>query len=154
LPAWYVDAQLYKFEQGFRGAHPDDTAGMRMRPMALALPGPEDMKRVAEHVAQLPKKKQKAWSVGGDPARGKVLFAPCVACHGPSGKGNAATKAPPLAGLQDWYLLKQLEHFKTGVRGADPNDTTGIQMKPFAETLDDQGMKDVVAYIATLPWYR
>jgi len=154
LPAWYVDAQLYKFERGFRGTHPKDIAGMRMRPMALALPGPEDMKVVAEHVSHLPKKKTKPSVVGGDPERGRALFAPCVACHGPSAKGNASTKAPPLAGLQDWYLLTQLEHFKTGVRARDPQDETGAQMRPFAEALDEQGMKDVVAYIATLPWYR
>ena len=154
LPAWYVDTQLYKFERGFRGTHPADLAGMRMRPMALAVAGPEDMKKVAEHVAQLPKRKIKSSTVLGDPRRGKALFAPCVACHGPSGKGNAITKAPPLAGLQDWYLLTQLENFKSGVRGADPKDETGTQMKPFADALDEQGMKDVVAYIATLPWYR
>jgi len=154
LPAWYVDAQLYKFERGFRGTHPKDITGMRMRPMALALPGPEDMKAVAEYVSHLPKKKTKPTVTGGDAERGRVLFAPCVACHGPSGKGNATTKAPPLAGLQDWYLLTQLEHFKSGVRARDPQDETGAQMKPFAEALDEQGMKDVVAYIATLPWYR
>src|SRR5690606_24268695 len=107
LPAWYVEAQLSKFEQGIRGTHPNDLAGMRMRPMAMALPGPEDMKLVAEHVAQLPKKKLET-TVAGDPTRGKSLFAPCVACHGPAAKGNVATKAPPLAGLQDWYLLSQL----------------------------------------------
>lgn len=154
LPAWYVDAQLYKFERGFRGTHPKDITGMRMRPMALALPGPEDMKLVAEHVSHLPKKKTKPTVVGGDAERGRALFAPCVACHGPSAKGNSTTKAPPLAGLQDWYLLTQLEHFKTGVRARDPQDETGAQMRPFAEALDEQGMKDVVAYIATLPWYR
>lgn len=154
LPAYYVDAQLYKFERGLRGMHPKDITGMRMRPMALALPGPEDMKAVAEHVSHLPKKKSKPTVVGGDPGRGRELFAPCVACHGPAAKGNETTKAPPLAGLQDWYLLTQLEHFKSGVRAADPKDETGQQMKPFAQALDEQGMKDVVAYIATLPWYR
>jgi len=154
LPAWYVDAQLYKFERGFRGTHPKDVTGMRMRPMALALPGPEDMKTVSEYVSHLPKKKTTPKVVGGDPTRGRVLFAPCVACHGPAAKGNAATKAPPLAGLQDWYLLTQLEHFRSGVRARNPQDETGTQMKPFAEALDEQGTKDVVAYIATLPWYR
>jgi len=154
LPAWYVDAQLYKFDQGLRGTHPKDITGMRMRPMALALSGPEDMKAVAEYVSHLPKKKTKPTVTGGDAERGRALFAPCVACHGPSGKGNETTKAPPLAGLQDWYLLTQLEHFKSGVRARDPRDETGAQMKPFADALDEQGMKDVVAYIATLPWYR
>src|SRR5690606_31116896 len=70
LPGWYIDAQLYKFERGFRGTHPDDIAGMRMRPMALAIPGPEDMKTVAEYVAHLQKKKPAPTGVDGDPERG------------------------------------------------------------------------------------
>lgn len=154
LPGWYVEAQLDKFDRGFRGTHADDIAGMRMRPMALAVAGPEDMKTVAGYVEHLTKKKLKPTVVGGDAQRGKTVFAPCVACHGPAGKGSESTKAPPLAGLQDWYLLTQLKHFKSGVRGADPKDETGAQMVPYASVLSDQDMKDVVAYIATLPWYR
>jgi cytochrome c oxidase subunit 2 len=154
LPSWYVETQLHKFEQGLRGTHFDDIAGMRMRPMALALAGGEDMKRVAAHVAGLQKKKSAPTVTGGNPEHGKQLYATCVACHGPSGKGSDAVKSPPLAGLQDWYLLGQLEHFRKGVRGADPKDETGTQMKPYAEDLaDEQAMKDVVSYIATLPWY-
>lgn len=154
LPAWYVEAQLGKFDSGLRGLHPDDIAGMRMRPMALAISGPEDMKSVAALVEQLPKKKVKHQRVSGDLERGRQLYAPCVACHGPGAKGNSATKAPPLAGLQDWYLVTQLQHFKSGVRGADPKDVTGAQMKPFADALDEQGIKDVARYISSLPWYR
>jgi cytochrome c553 len=155
LPAWYVEAQLHKFERGLRGTHPKDIVGMRMRPMALALAGGEDMKLVATYVQGLQKKKQAPTLTGGDVDRGKQLYAPCVACHGPSGKGSEAVKAPPLAGLQDWYLLGQLEHFKEGVRGVNPKDETGTQMKPYADNLaDGQAMNDVVAYITTLPWYR
>jgi cytochrome c553 len=155
LPAWYVEAQLHKFEQGLRGTHFKDIAGMRMRPMALALAGGDDMKHVARHAAGLQKKKAARTVTGGNSERGKQLYAPCVACHGPSGKGNEQVKSPPLAGLQDWYLLGQLQHFKEGVRGVNPKDETGTQMKPYADDLaDEQAMKDVVSYIATLPWYR
>lgn len=154
LPPWYIEAELHKFQQGLRGTHFDDTNGMRMRPMALALAGGEDMKRVAAYVAGLQRKKSAPTVTGGNVERGKELYAPCVACHGPSGKGSDAVKSPPLAGLQDWYLLGQLKHFKEGVRGVDPKDETGTQMRPFAKDLaDEQAMKDVVSYIATLPWY-
>ena len=34
LPAWYVEAQIHKFRDGTRGAHPDDLPGLRMRPMS------------------------------------------------------------------------------------------------------------------------
>lgn len=154
LPSWYVEAQLHKFEQGLRGTHFEDIPGMRMRPMALALGGGEDMKQVAAVVAGLQKTKSAPTVTGGNAERGKQLYSTCVACHGPSGKGSDAVKSPPLAGLQDWYLLGQLEHFKKGIRGVNPKDETGTQMRPYAENLaDEQAMKDVVSYIATLPWY-
>ena len=34
LPAWYVDAQLKKFEGGIRAYHADDVEGLQMKPMA------------------------------------------------------------------------------------------------------------------------
>ena len=39
-----------------------------------------------------------------DAARGKALYAGCVACHGDSGAGNDALQAPALAGLDAVYL--------------------------------------------------
>lgn len=54
LPEWYVGAQVLKFRQGIRGAHPQDLAGMRMRPMARSLPTDTDVESVAKHVAALP----------------------------------------------------------------------------------------------------
>ena len=51
----------------------------------------------------------------------------------------------------DWYHLAQLKKFKSGVRGSNPQDITGAQMRPMSMLLaDEQMMKDVVAYIKTL----
>lgn len=84
----------------------------------------------------------------GDAAKGKQLYMTCLACHGPNGEGNSALKSPPLAGQEDWYLTSQLKKFKEGVRGADPKDVTGMQMRPMAMTLaDDKAIADVVAHI-------
>ena len=33
LPQWYVEAQLEKYQTGWRGAHPMDTVGIRMKSM-------------------------------------------------------------------------------------------------------------------------
>jgi cytochrome c oxidase subunit 2 len=89
---------------------------------------------------------------GGDATAGKALFAPCAACHGQNAEGNPALKAPVLAGQEDWYLSRQLNYFKTGLRGADERDTFGLQMRPMAMILaTDQAVEDVVAYIKTLP---
>jgi cytochrome c553 len=87
----------------------------------------------------------------GDAERGKTLYATCGACHGPNGEGMEALNAPKLAGQEEWYLVRQLQNFKAGVRGNNPRDTYGMQMAPMAQTLpDDQAMQDVAAYIKTL----
>jgi cytochrome c oxidase subunit 2 len=89
---------------------------------------------------------------GGDATAGKALFAPCIACHGQNAEGNAVLNAPLLAGQEDWYLRRQLNYFKTAIRGADERDTFGLQMRPMAMILaTDQAVEDVIAYINTLP---
>jgi cytochrome c553 len=152
LPQWYIEAELKKFRSGARGTHPDDVTGMMMRPMTRSFHNDGDMKAVAAYVSSLPP------AVGapvlakqGDAARGKTLYTPCTACHGPDGAGNEQVKAPPLNHASDWYLVAQLKKFKDGIRGGSGMDIEGAQMMPMAKTLaDEQAMKDVVAHIATL----
>ncbi|HME69393.1 MAG TPA: c-type cytochrome, partial [Myxococcota bacterium] len=45
-------------------------------------------------------------------ARGKQLFVVCSACHGPDGAGNAQIQAPSIAGLDEWYMVAQLNKFR------------------------------------------
>jgi cytochrome c oxidase subunit 2 len=62
-----------------------------------------------------------------------------------------AMNGPRLTGQYDWYLIRQLQNFKAGIRGSDPKDNYGAQMRPMTMTLaDEQQVKDVVAYIQTL----
>jgi cytochrome c oxidase subunit 2 len=151
LDAWYVERQFHKFKDGVRGADARDIAGLRMRPMARTLATDNDIALVAEYVASMPVIRPEAVLAGGDPDRGKELYATCAACHGPEAAGNEILNAPPLNHSNDWYMLTQLKHFKDGVRGANPDDMTGASMRPMAMTLqDEQAMKDVVAYIQTL----
>jgi cytochrome c553 len=150
LPAWYVQAQLLKFREGVRGAHPQDLAGMRMRPMARTLRGGDDVAAVASYVAGLPPQPPPP-TLAGDVARGAAQYAVCMACHGPNGRGNEALQAPPLVLSNDWYLLRQLQNFVAGVRAGDPaRDATGAMMRPIASGLDESSMRDVIAYIQTL----
>ncbi len=152
LPEWYVERQLTHFRDGIRGTHFDDIAGMRMRPMARWIPSEADVKAVAAYVASLPPVKPAPTLQGGDPARGQTLFTPCTACHGADARGNQALNAPPLSHASDWYLITQLKNFKAGIRGANPQDTTGALMRPMSQLLvDEQAMKDVIAYVMTLP---
>lgn len=91
-------------------------------------------------------------SVAADPEAGKALYATCSACHGAEGAGNAALNSPALAGQKAGYLERQLMHFKDGIRGADPGDTLGMQMRGMAATLaDEAAVTNVVAYIGSLP---
>jgi cytochrome c553 len=152
MDEWYLRAQLTKFRSGARGTHPDDTAGMRMRPMTLSLRSEEDIATVAAYVAGLPPVSPPATLHGGDAARGQALYAPCVACHGADGAGIQQLNGAPLRASSDWYLLRQMQNFRSGVRGTNPLDTSGALMRPMSMTLaDEQAILDVIAYIATLP---
>ncbi|MEH6587989.1 MAG: c-type cytochrome [Halioglobus sp.] len=90
--------------------------------------------------------------IAGDPAIGKGQYAVCSACHGSMGEGNPTLNAPTLAGLQGWYLERQLNYYKNGVRGSHKDDIYGQQMAPMAATLaDDEAVRHMVAYIESLP---
>jgi len=84
----------------------------------------------------------------GDVTAGQATYAVCSACHGPQGQGNPQLNAPKLAGQAGWYLVRQLQNFKQGIRD---KEQFAPQMDAFATTLDDAAMKNVVAYIGSLP---
>jgi cytochrome c553 len=151
MDEWYLKAQLLKFKNGLRGTHPDDVAGMRMRPMAMSLMNDENVAAVAAYVAALPRVAPKVTVEGGDAARGQALYAPCTACHGPDAAGIQAVDGAPLRASSDWYLLKQLHNYRAGIRGTNPADPAGMRMRPMSMVLpDEQALRDVVAYITTL----
>lgn len=150
LPEWYLLQQIHNFRDGVRGQHFDDIAGMRMRPMARTLKDEAEVGKVAATVAAMPKKPA-GGAHAGDPAKGAGYFVTCTACHGADAAGNEALGAPPLAGQDPAYLATQLRNFKAGVRGTDPRDVRGAQMRPMSMTLpDDAAIADVVAHISTL----
>jgi cytochrome c oxidase subunit 2 len=85
-------------------------------------------------------------------AAGQTLYTVCSACHGAQAQGNPALNAPKLSQQAPWYLVRQLQNFKQGVRGADNRDIYAKAMVPMAATLaDDAAIADVVAYIHSLP---
>jgi cytochrome c oxidase subunit 2 len=150
LPAWYVSGQLQKFRGGLRGAHPDDTAGLKMRPMSRTLKSVADVDSVAKYVEALPHSKP-AVMVAGDVAKGQAAFATCAACHGADGAGNEALKSPPIRQLEDWYIVLELGKFKGGIRGYSKDDAQGQQMAGIAAGIaDEAAMRDLAAYIQTL----
>jgi cytochrome c553 len=143
MEAWYLRRQLESFRDGTRGTHPDDTAGQEMQPVGVRL---RDKGGIDEAIAYVSSFEPKAppVTIEGDAARGRNLYVTCESCHGAKGEGNQAIGAPALAARTDWYLVTQLQNYKTGVRD-------NAQMRAIASTLpDQQAIDDVVAYINTL----
>ena len=64
---------------------------------------------------------------------GEELFAACKSCHGVDGYGQENIAAPAIAGLPVWYVEAQLVKFRTGVRGAHPDDFEGLRMRPMSQ---------------------
>jgi cytochrome c oxidase subunit II len=150
LDGWYIRRQIKSYQQRIRGTDKGDQFGVQMAPMANIVADPTTLENVIAHIATLPNKAPPA-TVTGDVARGRKLFQTCALCHGDNGGGTWATNAPRLAGRSDWYLKRQLEYFKSGVRGKHPDDLYGGQMNFMVGALiGDHAIDDVVAYINTL----
>ena len=144
---WYLKRQINDFKDGVRGTHADDLYGMQMRPMAMTLTDDAKIDEVVAYISSLPAPHPVS-TLGGDVAKGAAAYMLCAACHGADAEGNVALNAPALADLPDWYMVTQLQHFKAGVRGADPKDTFGMQMRPMAMTIaDEAAMADLAAFI-------
>jgi len=150
LDAVYVARQLTDFRQGRRGATGDGTPGAQMGAIAKTMTDEASMARVAVYVASLPDVPAPA-TVAGNTATGHAFFASCLPCHGMNGEGGVSAGAPRLAGMSDWYLLRQLEDFRAGRRGGDGAESGAAAMRAIALTLPtEQSLLDVVAYIASL----
>ncbi|MGI9320229.1 MAG: c-type cytochrome, partial [Thiogranum sp.] len=149
-PGWYLERQLRSFKHGLRGADPSDTFGAQMAPMAATLIDDAAIKNMVAYITSLPEAKPAA-TISGDVARGEDIYVTCGSCHGLQGQGIWALNAPRLQGINDWYLERQLKNYKSGIRGAHPQDIYGKQMTLISGVLrSDQAIKDLVAYINTL----
>jgi cytochrome c553 len=73
----------------------------------------------------------------------------CVTCHGVDGRGNEGVQAPRLAGMEPWYLKRQLENFRDGIRGLNPMDEEGLAMQPMAALLTDESIADIVNWVGS-----
>ena len=153
IQPWYLKHELERFRSKLRGTQTGDVSGMEMQPVAMQL-NDQAIDAVAAYVGTFASLAPPV-TVSGDVQHGRKLFTACAACHGPKGEGNDSLQAPALAGQSDWYLVTQLEHFKSGLRGFASEDMPGTQMRAAAAILPDEAaIKDVVSYINTLPKRR
>ena len=149
MKPWYIEQQLQAFKKGWRGKHGDDLIGMEMQPMAAALTD-EQISAVAAYVSRTRSPVPES-TIAGDADAGKRHYTTCAACHGVDAEGKEALGAPALTGINDWYLVRQLENYRSGARGSDPADIYGQQMRASTQLLgDDEAIRDVVRYITTL----
>ncbi|MCB1689401.1 MAG: cytochrome c4 [Halioglobus sp.] len=78
--------------------------------------------------------------------------AACIACHSPTGKGNAPAGFPALAGQHAQYVADQLRAYRKGYD--DPagrtNDGEAMIMRTTASGLSDKEIEAVSSYVAGL----
>ncbi len=148
-PAWYLARQVHNFKQGLRGGAPGDAIASQM----AAIAGPLDattIDNVVAYIATLPGTPPRS-TIQGDAAAGASRYTTCAYCHGATGQGSWSTNAPPLAGMSDWYLARQLQQFRQGHRGRHPQDFNGAQMARMSGTVaEGEPTADLLAYINTL----
>jgi len=121
-----------------------------MAGMVATLADEAAVDNVVAHIQTLPDQPVVP-TINGDVEHGKKLYTVCAYCHGGEGMGRQALNAPKIAGRSDWYLARQLQYFKDGVRGAHQNDFYGFQMGLMSQSLqDEQSVNDIIAYINTL----
>lgn len=64
----------------------------------------------------------------GEAVPAEELYEVCAFCHGPQGQGSERLDTPALAGMEAWYVERQLHNFRDRVRGMHAEDLTGLQM--------------------------
>ena len=143
----YAVAQLQAFKNGTRSE-----PLMLGQVMTLS---DEDMRNLAVYFASMPA----AVKAVADPStvdRGQRLYrggdrdnnsSACIACHGPTGRGNPAAAYPSLKGQYATYTAAQLRAYASGARQSD--GPTKV-MRDIASTLSEDDIVAVSSYIQGL----
>jgi cytochrome c553 len=143
----YLLAQLEAFKNGSR-----NDPLMSSQAMLLSA---EDMRNLAVYFESLP---AAAMAVADTKsiARGEALYrggnedtkvAACLACHGPTGRGNPAAKYPALNGQHAAYAAKQLRDYASNKRQSDGKTR---MMRDIAARLSEEDIVALTAYIQGL----
>lgn len=143
----YLLAQLKAFKDGTR-----NDPLMSSQAMMLSA---EDMANLAVYYESLPAAAQSV-ADASKVDRGAALYrggnknnevSACLACHGPSGRGNPAAKYPALNGQHAAYTAKQLNDYASGARVTDGK--TRI-MRDIAANLKKEDIAALSSYIQGL----
>jgi cytochrome c553 len=81
------------------------------------------------------------------PADAPLAADVCMTCHGGYGQGSEVVGGPKLAGMEPWYLKRQLQGFRSGFRGVEKEYIPAFEMRATAAILSDAEIDQVVADI-------
>jgi cytochrome c553 len=145
--ATYAVTQLKAFKDGLRSDP--------LMTTQAALLSDEDMRDVAVYFESLPKAAM-AVADASMVSRGQALYrggnsdtgvAACMACHGPTGRGNPAAGYPAISGQHATYTAKQLRDYAAGARQSDGK--TRI-MRDIAARLNSDDIDAISSYMQGL----
>jgi len=143
----YLLAQLQAFKAGTRSEP-------LMTSQAMLL-SDQDMADLAAYFESLPSAAQAV----ADPAlvaKAEALYrggdvsdqiSACIACHGPTGRGNPAANYPAIAGQHSAYTAKQLRDYASGARKSDGKTR---MMRDIAANLSEDDIVALASYIQGL----
>jgi len=143
----YLLAQMKAFKDGSR-------VDPLMSSQAMILTD-EDMANLAVYFEGLPAAAQSI-ADEGLLDRGEALYrggnkeneaSACLACHGPTGRGNPAAKYPALQGQHAAYTAKQLNAYADGDRSTDGKTR---MMQDIAANLDKDDIAALSSYVQGL----
>ncbi|MGB0581780.1 MAG: c-type cytochrome, partial [Limisphaerales bacterium] len=141
--------QLTNFRKSIRGTSQQDPHGLQMSAIAKSL-DPNLLQALGRFVSALPHRPTTN-TLRGDLQRGQLVYREiCMQCHRYNASGEKVFSSPPLHGLQDWYIERQLKHFRIRIRGGDSRDIKGAKMHLMVNDLTDVELRGVASYIAVL----
>ena len=101
-------------------------------------------------VAAGPNAGKKFWEVGEKLYRAgdaKAGVPACLACHGPTGRGNPGPAYPSIGGQHGAYTTARLNYYRTG---SDKAKAAAPAMVDIAKRLTDEDIQGLATYIEGL----
>ena len=145
--AAYTVAQLEAFK--------DKTRNDPLMSTQAMLLSAEDMRDLAVYFESLPKAAMPV-ADASKVSKGQALFrggnsesgvAACMACHGPTGRGNPAAIYPAVAGQHATYTAKQLRDYAADTRQSDGKQRI---MRDIAARMDSSEIDAVASFMQGL----
>lgn len=143
----FLRQQILDFQQGTRAPDPISPHASLMEALARQLSKVE-IENILTEISKFPIM-EPPQRYDGDRSHGQQLYQQnCSICHGDRGFGDPTTHMPRLNHQHSWYILRQLQRFRTGERGGEKGTAAARSMQFYSTLLpDNQAVLDVIAYL-------